>query len=326
MRKIELKDVIEEFRKADSFLLTTHANPDGDAIGSLIALGILLEGMGKKAVACANHDPVPRIYQWLPGAERVVGRDGLTGPFDLAVTIDVSQPERLDSIGDLFSAEQKHLVIDHHQGDGPEGAVGFVDPAYASAGEMVYELFAEAGVALTAEAAECLYVAIVTDTGGFRFSNTNARTHRVAAELLDVGVDVFTVSGRLFDTLPIPKFKLLRRVLERMVLSESGTHAFSTLTEHDLAEANGSAEDVDGLVNYSRNLEGVQVGMLFRERKDGKVKVSVRSRPGFDSAKALSGFGGGGHAGAAGAVISMPMEAARDAVLVVVRSMLGEEA
>lgn len=325
MPKVDLAGAVETLRSANSILITTHANPDGDAIGSLIALAFLLEGMGKDEVTCAMHDPVPRVYHWLPGAERVAGREGIGRPFDLAVTVDVGRTERIGSMAELFTPDQKHLVIDHHADEGAPDAVTLIDPSYAAAGEMVADLFAQARVELTPEAAECIYVAMATDTGGFRFSNTSARTHRTAARLIEAGVDVSAVSGRVFDTLSIPKFKLLCRVLERMVLSEKGTYAYSSLTERDMIQANATAEDLEGLVNFGRNIEGVHVGFLFREMKTGVVKVSLRSRPGFDSAKALHVFGGGGHAGAAGAVLDMDMEQARDAVLKVVRQGLGED-
>lgn len=326
MTRIDIKGVVAELRRVDSFLISTHTSPDGDAIGSMLALAHFLRALGKDSVVCASHDPVPRLYEWLPGAGEVVNGTAFTESFELAIMVDVAQLERLGSVGKAISSDQKILVLDHHLDEHPSGALNLVDPTYAAASEIVFELFEEAGIPLTQEAAECIYVGLATDTGGFRFSNTNPRAHRIAARLLEAGVDASVVSSRVFEALSRPKFSLLQCVLNAMVLSDEGRLAYSSITERDMAEAKATGEDVDGLVNYGLNIEGVQVGVLFREVDSHSVKVSLRSRRGFNSAKLLKAFGGGGHAAAAGATLTRTLEDAQEAILQSVRRNLESDA
>lgn len=325
MQAIDLGTVVERLRSANSFLISTHAGPDGDALGSMLALYHLLRGMGKKEIVCACQDPVPKRYAWLPGADGVVDETAIDGSFDLVVVTDVAQVERTGRVSGRIEAGQDVLVLDHHLDEAPGGTWHFVDPSYASASEIIVALFEESGVEMTVEAAECAYVGLVTDTGGFRFSNTNARAHRSAIRLIEAGVDVGAVSARVFEVVSVPKSKLLRVFLERLELSECGRLAHSTLTEEDMTSAGATGEDVDGLVNYARNIDGVQVGILFRRLDSETVKVSMRSLGAFNSAELLKGFGGGGHAGAAGAELQMDLEAGRVAILKAVRDRLGSE-
>lgn len=305
--------VLELFRAADSFLIVSHQNPDGDAIGSILAVYHLLRGMGKERIACACEDPVPAIYHWLSGAERIGHTPEITTP-DVVVMVDVSQKSRVGKIADAIPASAKVVVIDHHL-ESPEGDYILADPSYSAAGEIVAELFDQAGVPISREAAECVYVAILTDTGGFRFSNTSPRCLHLAASLVEKGIDVSDVSSRVFDTMALPKFELLRRMLQNVKRVLDGRVAYSILTVRDAAEAQAHAEDYDGLVNFTRNIEGVEVGILFRETDNQTTKVSLRSRGQFNCAQFLKQFGGGGHAAAAGATVQMPIDATCKTVL-----------
>lgn len=324
MAKLELSGAVDLLRSSDSFLLCTHAGPDGDAIGSILALSHLLRGLGKRNIVCACQDPVPRIYRWLPGADAIVDKNGISGKFDLVVIVDVAQVERIGDIAQTFEADQEILILDHHLEDSPSGTNQFIDHTYASASEIVVDLYEAAGLALTPDGAVCAYVGLTTDTGGFRFGNTDARAHRVASRLVEAGVDVSDVSARVFDTISFAKAKLLEHVLGRIVVGDGGAYAHSRLTLADMTEAKAGPEDADGLVNFVRNLEGVSVGALFRELEDGKVKVSLRSRGTFNSAKVLKVFGGGGHAGAAGATFAMTCEEAESAVIDAIQTELRE--
>lgn len=315
MARLQLSGVVDLLRSSDGFLLSTHTGPDGDAIGSLLALSHLLRGMGKRNIVCACQDPVPKIYRWLPGADAIVDKIGVSGKFDLVVIVDVAQLERIGDIAQTFEADQEILILDHHLEDSPSGTNQFIDHSYASASEIIVDMYEAADLALTPDGAVCAYVGLTTDTGGFRFGNTNARAHRVASRLLEVGVDVSDVSARVFDTISFAKAKLLEQVLSRIVVGDGGAYAYSHLTLTDMTDAKAGPEDADGLVNFVRNLEGVSVGALFREIEDGKVKVSLRSRGAFNSAKVLKAFGGGGHAGAAGATFAMTSEEAESAVI-----------
>lgn len=323
MTNPSLKEIVEVLRRPGSFLVTTHENPDGDAIGSMLALTHLLRAMGHKEVTAACNDPVPQIYSWLSGAEDVVTADWANlDPVDRVIVIDVGQLDRIGGVAKAFGPEQEIMVLDHHLEDAPCGAINFVDATYAAASEIVVELYEHAGLEMSLEAAECAYVALITDTGGFRFGNTSARSHLTAAKLIEAGVNPAAIAGRVFDVLSLPKLELLRRVLDRMEIDPSGRFAHSFLTGEDMSQAQAKGEDLDGLVNFGRNIEGVEVGVLFRRIEEKKVKVSLRSMGGFNSADLLKAYGGGGHKGAAGATLDMTLEQAQSAILGRVRESL----
>lgn len=325
MSNVSLSQAFEMLAAADSFLLTSHINPDGDAIGSMLALYHLLRALDKDDIHCVLHDPVSRIHGDLAGADLVKRPSDSFGPRDLVVITDVAQVERIGDVAKLIGPNDSLLVLDHHLEEQPCGTANFVDPSYASASEIIIDLFVEAGVEIPRDAAECAYVGLVTDTGGFRFSNTKPETHKRAALLLDAGIDVSEISSRLFETMTRSKFALLGHVLRNTVVGASGRYAFTTISLKEMAEAQANSEDLDGLVNYTRNIEGVEVGMLLREVDGGRVKISMRSGGDFNSAKVLQAFGGGGHAAAAGATLDGSIDTARDLVLNEVREALRKD-
>jgi phosphoesterase RecJ-like protein len=282
--------------------------------------------MGKETVLCVNDDPVPRLYQWLPGADQVHRSGRITSPLqvDVVLVLDGSRKARLGKAAELCIPTAKWIAIDHHLEEHPEGDLIFLDPTYSAVGEILYELFVLVGVPLSREAATCLYVSITTDTGGFRFGNTTPRSHRIAAALLEAGVDAADISGRVFDVISVPKSEMLRRTLDRVRRVANGRLAYSVLTAQDMEEAKAQTEDTDGLVNFARNIEGVDVGILFRELGPNRTKVSMRSRNRFNCARFLEPLGGGGHAAAAGVVLDMPLDEACTRVVEQARSALGD--
>ena len=312
----DLAAILDVLRNANSFVITTHTNPDGDAIGSVLTMRHLLRALGKERITCLNDDPVPRIYQWLPGAESFQRSCEVTAPLDVEVVIlvDAGRLDRVGLAAKAFPATAKCIVLDHHIEDHPDGDLAYIDRTASAVGEIVVALFEMAGVAMSQEAAQCAYVSIATDTGGFRFKNTMPRTHRIAAELLETGIDVATISLRIFDMSSPQKVLLLRRVLERLTLLAEGRLAYSYVTSADMTETGARIDDLDGIVNYTRNIEGVEVGFLFREIP-GATKVSARSNNVFNCARFFTAFGGGGHALAAGATVDLPLDEARREVL-----------
>ncbi|NIA12868.1 MAG: hypothetical protein GWP08_02215 [Nitrospiraceae bacterium] len=315
MARVELAEIVAAFQGAESFLIASHPSPDGDAIGTALALGCFLRALGKEHVVCVNDDPVPRRYQWVPGVESIMTHEQVTGSFDAVVMIDVHGRDRIGRSAKLISPAAQAIVVDHHQSPAEPGALAFVDPSYCAVGEIVAEMFHVADVSLTRQAAEYIYIAMATDTGGFQYANTTPRCHRTVAALLETGLDVAGLSDRLFGGLSVPKFELLRRVVARMEREADGRLAHTFLRMEDMREGGADAEDCDGLVNYCRDIEGVEAGFLFRELEEGKTKVSMRSRAPVDCARFLKAFGGGGHAGAGGVTLDMPVVEAQDAIL-----------
>ncbi|MBI2431840.1 MAG: 30S ribosome-binding factor RbfA [Candidatus Hydrogenedentes bacterium] len=325
MIKLSLVEIVEEFRKGNSFLVTSHVNPDGDSVGSILALEQLLRAMNKEKITCAMADPVPSVYANLKGAKKIIDCTAERPDFDVLIILDVSSLDRIGCVAQWVDEKVRIIVIDHHLVDNPEGTVGFIDPSYAAVGEIVAELFEVAGVPLTREAAHCAYVAQITDTSAYRFSNTNSRSHHLAARLLDTGLDVSAISREVLDIISVSKVKLLRLVLDRMEFRAQGKLAASYITAEDIAAAGGSKDDITGLVNYAGNIDGVQVGLLFNAHEPGKTKVSLRSRPSFNSAEFLEEFGGGGHAAAAGATLDSPLEEVQPMLLDRLEHLLEEE-
>jgi len=318
-----LNEIVVALRAGQRFVVLTHIHPDGDAIGSQLAMQSLLKGMGKEHVLCAGEEGAPAIYKWMPGALEILHPGAVTGPYDTVVVVDVSQKERIGLGQSLIKQGVKVVVVDHHLEKHPFGDLNFIDPTYAATGEIMVELFEAAGVELGPEAAVCAYVALATDTGGFRFENTTPRTHRLAAACVEKGVKVAEVSGQIFETMPLPKFRLLNRILPRVTLAENGTVAHAKVTRGDMSDVGAKAEDVDGLITFARNIAGVRVAVLLRESDNGITKVSMRARNGFNAAEFLKLFGGGGHAGAAGATLSMTLDAAETAILDALHTKLG---
>ncbi|MEA3365611.1 MAG: DHH family phosphoesterase, partial [Candidatus Hydrogenedentes bacterium] len=182
--------------------MTSHVFPDGDAIGAVLALYHVLCAMGQAEVACVLEDPVPHRYEWLPGVDRICSPEECTPPFDLAVIVDVAHRDRVGDVAKLLDDDTQVIVLDHHIEENPEGHLALVDPRYAATGELIIELMDAAGVALNQEIAICAYVALTTDTGSFKYSNTTERSHLMAARLVATGLPVAEIGRRVFDAIP----------------------------------------------------------------------------------------------------------------------------
>ncbi len=311
----DLAGMLDALRGADSFLITTHTSPDGDAVGSMLAMRHLLASMGKKRIDCVLSDPVPQLYRHLPGGSDIVGVEGARGPYDAAVLVDASRRMRAGKAAALLEPPARLLVIDHHDEPEPEGDLVFIDPTYAAVGEIIVRLVETAGLSMSQALAECAYVALVTDTGSFRYANTSPRVHRVAASLVETGLDVAEISMRIFDVLTVGKLGLLQRMLARVTRLHDGMLVYSELLCSDMEETGAGAEDIEGLVNFLRSIDGVHLAILFREFSPDETKINLRARPGVNCAALARRFGGGGHPAAAGATVKQPLDATRAEVL-----------
>lgn len=289
-----------ELRRAARPILAGHVVPDGDSVGSTLALGFMLEQLGK-TVQMVSQDAIPATYRFLPGVERIHVGSVPEADYDCLVTLDCSTPERLGpAVQPLVSRPGiRVLNIDHHISTGPFGDLNHIDPAAAAVGEILFDLAGPLGARITADVSVCLYVAIATDTGSFRYENTTAETHRRVARLMETGLDTAAVNTRLFDERPLAALKLLHQVLGTLSVRAGGRVASLRLTRAMDAEY-GEEVDAEGLINYARRISGVEVGILFRELPEGQIKVGFRSKRAVDVAALASAFGGGGHPRAAG--------------------------
>jgi bifunctional oligoribonuclease and PAP phosphatase NrnA len=301
----EHDQVLQELRQADKLLLTTHENPDGDALGSLLAMHRMLEQLGKDSLMYMSPDEFP-----LPWEYRGFHFDGLVGepPADVSertiVFLDCGNIDRMPV--DFLQEDGLHILnIDHHHDNTRFGTVNLVCPVASCTAEIVWRLSKELDVEITPGIADALYVGLVTDTGRFMYENTTADAHRMAAELIEAGVQPHPVYRRLWEDLPFRRLQLLQRALASVERHDEGSLTIAHLTKRDYEETGALETDSEGVVDHMRAVEGTRVAVLVRELlsedREGMRKVSLRATDGsVDVSRVAREFGGGGHPQAAG--------------------------
>jgi len=294
--------VAELLRKGKSFLICSHLNPDGDAIGSSLALAAFLEEEGKE-VFLFNRDNVPPMYAFLTGASRVRQRLPEGQRFDATVLLDCATLERVGEELERFEGRGRMIIIDHHPPvDSPPGTVLIRTDAAATA-ELLYEVFRSYGAHISPRTATALYLGLMTDTGSFRFSNTTPKALSVAAALVEAGADHGLVTRRIYEEFPPERFRLLARVLDTLTFFHEGKVAAVTVTRRMLDSTGAGHELTEGFVDYPRSIRGVEVAVLFREVDEQQYRVSLRSRGRVDVGRIAQIFQGGGHPNAAGCTL-----------------------
>lgn len=310
------ESLLKTVRKAESFLLVTHMGPDGDAVGSALGLYHTLRTMGKKPVLL-DVDPVPRIYEFLPGHEAYVS-EVPSGEFDMLVMLDCGEIERtgFDQLPGKIRA-----VIDHHLTERDFGDIRWVLPSASSTGEMVYHLAGALGVDIDEDAALCLYTAIFTDTGGFRYSGATSSSFRAAAHMVDKGVDPWYVTEHVYESPSMERVTLMGKAMAGLKLR--GQVALISVTDGMYAETGTSAEDTENFANMARGINGVEVGIFLRQLAPDAFKVSMRSKGRVNVAAIAESLGGGGHHNAAGAVLRGTLEEAENRIFSIVQDAIG---
>jgi phosphoesterase RecJ-like protein len=299
-----LEEVAEELRSADRFLLTTHENPDGDALGSLLAMHYVLRALGKDSVMflAAKEFPLPVEYRFLP-LEEVFHEPPADFADRTVVFLDCGNVDRMP-VDFLRATDSRVLNIDHHHDNTRFGTINLVDVEASCTAAIIFELAALLAVPLTKELADALYVGLVTDTGKFMYQNTDARSHRMAAALIDAGVDVHDIYRRLYERVPVEKLKLVARALEGIEIHDHGTLAITHISKQDYAATGASEVLTEGVIDHLRTLDGLAVAAVVRDQEeDGRAahKVSLRSTDDrVDVSLIARKHGGGGHQRAAG--------------------------
>lgn len=294
--------------RSQRVVITTHIHPDGDGIGSALALQHYLRLLGKEA-SCLLHSSVPTTLLFLPGAEEILcyrpeHHGAVLAAADVVVIVDTSELRRLGTVAEgIERTGAVKLVIDHHLAPQPFADVYVVDPHASATGELVWQLLQRMGGQYrTPEIALCLYTAIMTDTGSFAYSNTSAHTHRTIAELVDIGVDIPWVHEQLFHSWSLARMHLLGQVLATMELHAGGRISLLVVPQEAFHQTGAQEEDVEGLAHYTLSVRGVSIGLLVVELpQEGGIKISFRSRKGIPVHGLAAEFGGGGHEYAAGA-------------------------
>ena len=299
-----LSQVVELIEKKHRFMITSHIRPDGDGLGSGLALYCMLKSLGKETDVVLR-DRVPPAYQVLPGSDLVLVQPDVTEDYDAAFVIECSDVERpgLPSLGNQFVVN-----IDHHSTTIPFGDINWIDSTAAAVGEMIYNLCKALGVEVTKDIAECIYTALLTDTGSFHFSNTSERTLKIASELVRRGVEPARISQALFYSYPFSRVRLLGMVLSSIERDESGRIAWIIMDRETMYEADASEEDSDGIVNHALSVGEVEAVAFFKELSPGTYRVSLRSKGKNNVAKVAELFGGGGHRNAAGCRVEGDLE------------------
>jgi len=308
--------------------ITTHVNPDGDGLGSEVGLVHLLRGQGINPIITNPTQTPPRfsfLFEDLPGVDHSADAVKELRRADLIVVLDISDLTRLGMLRDTVRESGVPVAcVDHHVSAGvlPPGP-RFVDPEAAATGELIFELARANGWPITLPAARALYVAILTDTGGFRFSNTRARTLRVAADLLETGVDAEEIYLEVYARAPEGRPRLFAEALQTLVVEPEYGLAWVTVPPGAIERLGVSSDDLDGVVEFPRQIEGIRMALLFREISQGRVKVSLRSVGDVDVAAFAKAYGGGGHTKAAGLSVAGSLAQVQETVLQAAREYLG---
>ena len=303
--------IIEEIKSAESIVILTHENPDGDAIGSSLAMYNSLKQIGKNVDVIIPE--YPKVFDFLPLREEVK-KEGNTNNYDLALALDCGDIKRLNGFSNYFEDANVRISIDHHSANTMFADYNFVNPAAPACAQILVTILPELGVEIDKKIGTCLLTGIITDTGGFKYSGVTAETFEFAAALLDRGVNVSQVYKRVLQTLSKPSFELRRRAMNRIEFFEDGKITFTYITKKDEEEEGSVDNDHDGIVEIGRDIEGVEVSILLREKEDG-YKISLRSNEYVNVSDICLMFSGGGHVRAAGGSINLPFDQAKEKII-----------
>ncbi|WP_410769212.1 DHH family phosphoesterase [Fontibacillus sp. BL9] len=319
-----------EFRQAqqfltehDHFLVVSHVQPDGDAVSSTLAVGWLLSCLGKNYVM-VNEGPIPKRMEYLWESEKIIdlSQTPLAESYKHVICVDCADFKRTGKSSTLFSEDAQILNIDHHPTNDGYGLINLIVPDAAATVEILFELIQFMNLEMNQNVATAIYTGLLTDTGGFRYSSTSPKVMAIASKLLEYGVDGPGLSELLLEQMTLPQLKLLTRALNGLQISEDGKISWVSVNDDDMKLTGAIHEDLEGIVNYPRNIQGVEVGLLFKVINENAVKVSMRSAGIVDVASVAQSFGGGGHVRAAGARIEGSLETVVSGVIEQVKQRL----
>jgi phosphoesterase RecJ-like protein len=319
-----MNEIAEILRTHDRFLIVTHVNPDGDAVGSLLGMYMALKEMGKQAWALSK-EKLPELYDFLPGIKAVLtdGEASVTEP-EWIIAVDVASAERISGDIKRLGGRPRTINIDHHPTNPRFGHLNLVDPSATSTAELVFQVLKKAGYTLSADVGKCLYTGLITDTGCFRFAGVGSSTLSLAAEILESGFDPYQVARPLFEEYPLRRLELERLMLERIEVLLDGRLIMSTLLADDFERLGAQVAETEDLVNRLRQSRGVEVGILVTGLSNELYRVSFRSKGRVDVAMVAASLGGGGHRHAAGLRSSLPLKKLRDLIIQAVAEALSQ--
>ncbi len=313
--------IISVINNSKEIAILPHVSADGDALGSSLGFALALSGMGK-SVKVILEEEIPQVYSFLPGRQmvKVYGFDEKN--YETAIALDTGDTNRLGKRIEVFESARITVNIDHHKTNSEFAFHNFVSTDSSAVGEIIFQLLKKMGINPDKDISTCLYVAIATDTGGFRYSNTTFLTHQIAAELIQNGINVAEISQWIFDSTSFEKVRLLGTAIQALELLENGKVAFIPLTSDMIKRTGAKEEDCDGIVNIGRNIRGVKVAAMLRQWDNGELKVNLRSSSDVDVSAIASLYGGGGHKKAAGYITEGSLEDAKKKLLADIKEVL----
>lgn len=311
-------EITKLLEKNNSFLITSHKNIDGDAIGSELALYFILKKLNKKPIIL-NQDRLPKIYNFLPDSDKVhCLEDNYINikNIDVGIIVDCSNFERIEETYKIFKNIKNIINIDHHNSNKKFGKLNYIDSSASSVGEIIYDLIKFINLDLLDEKiSTCLYTAIITDTGSFRYSNVSSKTFSVVSDLASQGIKPNLIADNIYNRNTYSGLKLLGKALLTLEMDESNYVSWLTITRDMLNNTEANDEEVEGIIDMARTLENTEVSVLFRETKDNKIKVSFRSKGDFNVNKFAGKFNGGGHPNSSGCVCSGKIAEVKEKIL-----------
>lgn len=306
--------ILRVLRQGERFLVCSHSRPDGDAVGSMLALGMLLNQLGKSA-DLVTADRIPAVYRQLSGANFIRTAMRVHGPYDAEILLECDSVER----SRLRGLEELFLInIDHHVTGREFASLNWIDHHAVSVGAMVYQLALAAGAEITPEMASCLYTTLLTDTGAFCYGAVNESTFALAREFVLAGADPLAIAHEVYSSVPAAKLLLLGAALRR--LKHEGRMAWLWITQQDMVRSCAAEEDCEGFVNLALGVAGVDIAVFLRELPEGLIRLSLRSRGDINVAAVAARLGGGGHENAAGCTLDGPMVRALEEILMELRN------
>jgi bifunctional oligoribonuclease and PAP phosphatase NrnA len=322
------EEVAAAIRQAKTVFITAHVGPDGDTLGSMLALKwALTQGQaGPERIDCVISGKMPDVYRCMPGIETVLDMESspdLCERYDLGISVDCGTLGRLGPAAKPFEEARLSINIDHHISNQYFGQLNLVVPDAGASGEVIAYLLDHMGVAISLETAICLYITLLTDTGGFRFASTKPPLLRLAARLVEIGADPEALFKAIYESFPMPQAKLHSLAVWRNEQDCSGRLIWTQVSQADLVEHDALEEHIEGMIDRIREIEGVWIAALFKESKEGKTKVSLRSnKHSINVAAVLEPLGGGGHVMAAGCNLDLPLQEGKELVLSKLRELL----
>ncbi|MEN6375225.1 MAG: bifunctional oligoribonuclease/PAP phosphatase NrnA [Smithella sp.] len=315
-----IKEIIEAITEGQSFLVTSHVRLDGDALGSELAVYLMLKDLGKKVVVY-NQDTIPVHYRFLPAAENIVQDPGAIDQYDTAMILDCSELERVGEQAKKIGKIKNLINIDHHISNDGFCDLKLIDARASSTGELIFRLMQEMGFKLTKDICTNLYAAILTDTGGFRYSNTRRDALWAAGALVENGADPQWISENIYESDPPSKLKLRARALETLSLDMESKVGSLTVTQKMLQETGASMDYTDGFVDIPRAVQGIEIAALYTQMNGNGFKISLRSKGKVSVEKIAKKFGGGGHINAAACRIEGDINSVKSKIMEAIKEL-----